>query len=400
MGRRSSTVTAIQILAAFLERRRWSQRALAKQSGITVKRLRMHLATLRADHQWPLTQTGTKSDPWWELPVGWAPGGVLVPQELAADLVRLLVQTRRGKARDRLLERLQVSAHGPPAEAIVAAAPNTKEEEFLPIVHRAIRDKAPLRIRYRTTGDGLEKTRDVSIQRLLVDAGRARLLAVCHRTGELRFFRVDRIAQARLEPHETFRAASEDDIRRKLDEAFDDMHEGQLPQDLWFFVRNPAARWVADSLPKGMTSEPTAGGIRVSIRTSSPRAVARYVLGLGRHAVSHRRPFATGRACGAIGSGDWGASRLPGGLPEAAGAGSFESYARGPPIRRFSSGTNGRLAELPHRYLLRTCFGPHSQVPCLGDRIRPRRRRGSSGLPGWRPPGRNDRRAEPGPSHN
>jgi hypothetical protein len=34
-----------------------------------------------------------------------------------------------------------------------------------------------------------------------------------------------------------------------------------------------------------MTSEPTAGGIRVSIRTSSPRTVARYVMGLGENAV-------------------------------------------------------------------------------------------------------------------
>jgi predicted DNA-binding transcriptional regulator YafY len=285
MGRKSSTVTAIQILAAFLEKRRWSQRALAMHAGIAVKRLRMHLTTLRTEHHWPLTQTGEKNEPWWELPAGWGPGGVLVPQALAPDLVRLLVHARRGKARDRLLERLEVSAHGPDAERVVAEPPNTREEEFLSIVHQAARDGVPLRIRYGTVNDGLEKTRDVSIQRLLVDGGRARLLAVCHRTGELRFFRVDRVASARLEPHETFRSAAEDDIRRKLDESFGGMHEGEPAQDLWFFVRNPAARWVADSLPKGMTSEPTAGGIRVSVHTSSPRTVARYVVGLGKHAV-------------------------------------------------------------------------------------------------------------------
>jgi len=107
------------------------------------------------------------------------------------------------------------------------------------------------------------------------------VLAVCHRTNDLRTFRVDRIAQARLDPAAKFLFAADADIRRKIDESFGGMHEGEPAQELWFFVKNPAARWVADSLPPGMKAEPTVGGVRVTVKTSSPRMVARFVMGLG-----------------------------------------------------------------------------------------------------------------------
>ncbi len=48
MGRKSSTVTAIGVMAAFLQKRTWPQEKLATHVGIQPRQLRRHLETLRS----------------------------------------------------------------------------------------------------------------------------------------------------------------------------------------------------------------------------------------------------------------------------------------------------------------------------------------------------------------
>lgn len=282
MGKRSDAVTAMQIIAAFLRQASWSQRRLASEVGITPKSLRRHLTALRTKHGWPLKDTRTPGDRTWEVPVGWGPGGVLVPDALVPDLVRLLARVPRTKAHERIAQRVCLGA--PTLDAVVRWDADPEEEEKLPLLFEAATKRVPLEMRYRGAGRGKEEDRVASVQRILPGA-RTRFLAMCHKALDLRMFRVNRIVSARLAPEKGFLTTDPARIDRKIAESLGGMHEGGPAQDLWFFVRDPDARWVEDSLLPGMKAERTVGGIRVSIRTSAPTIVARFVAGLGKAAV-------------------------------------------------------------------------------------------------------------------
>lgn len=109
----------------------------------------------------------------------------------------------------------------------------------------------------------------------------ARFLATCHRKAELRWFRVENVSEAKLDPKEPYRDADRDVIELHLRETLDGFHGGRSAVRHVFFVREPEARWVARNLLEGMECEEEAGGIRVTVVTSALERLARYVVGLG-----------------------------------------------------------------------------------------------------------------------
>jgi predicted DNA-binding transcriptional regulator YafY len=271
----------MEIMSSFLEKRRWSQRALAARVGIGPKRLREHLRALQSDHAWPLSQTGSAQHPVWEMPTGWAPLGLFIPNRLLPDLLHILLRAPRGKARERLLERVRECVPSPHPDTVVTGHADPAEEDHLPLVLQAAEKKVPIWMRYWTAGRNAEETRRASIQRVLAEDAHARFLAVCHKTNELRLFRVDRIRAVRLEERVAFLTADPQHVERRISETFGGMHEGGPARELSFFVRDPEARWEQGSLPSGMKAERSVRGMRVAVKTSAPRQVARYVVGLG-----------------------------------------------------------------------------------------------------------------------
>jgi predicted DNA-binding transcriptional regulator YafY len=193
----------------------------------------------------------------------------------------LLSRIPKGKARDQLLESLLRFLPAPGATAaIVPAEATAREEQYVPIIEDAAMKKLALQFRYLTVTSGKEAMRHASVQRVLVGPP-ARFIATCHRSGDLKWFRVENVTDAKIDSREPFREADSKTVDAYLRASLDGFHDGGAPMKHEFFVSDPTARWVARNLMDGMACEEVRGGIRVTVETSASERLARFVVGFG-----------------------------------------------------------------------------------------------------------------------
>ena len=74
------------------------------------------------------------------------------------------------------------------------------------MIEDAATQKTALQFRYFTVTRGSENRRHASVHRVVLGPP-ARFVATCHRTGALKWFRVESVSDAKLDPHEKFRDA-------------------------------------------------------------------------------------------------------------------------------------------------------------------------------------------------
>jgi predicted DNA-binding transcriptional regulator YafY len=280
VGQKSSTETIVAILKAFLDTRTWKQADLARQIGVQPATLHKRLVELQASGI-PLQADREHPHVFWSVPKSWYPGGVLLTGEQVTEVFRQLSRIPKGKARNQLLESLLKFLPAPGATAAIIPAETTaREEQHLPVIEDAATQKVVLQFRYLTITSGKEAMRHASVQRVLVGPP-ARFVATCHRSGELKWFRVENVTDARLDRKEPFREADPKVVDAHLRASLDGFHDGGSPVKHGFFVSDPAARWVARNLMDGMDCEEVPGGIRVTVETSAAKRLARFVVGLG-----------------------------------------------------------------------------------------------------------------------
>jgi len=89
--------------------------------------------------------------------------------------------------------------------------------------------------------------------------------------GELKWFRIENVSDAKLDPREPFRDADSKTVDAHLRASLDGFHEGGTPTRQVFFVSDPDAAWVARNLMDAMECEEEPDGIR----GAQPRARAR-----------------------------------------------------------------------------------------------------------------------------
>jgi predicted DNA-binding transcriptional regulator YafY len=195
MGQRSQSETVAAILKAFLDQRTWKQADLARRVGVQAATIKKQLEELRASGV-PLESEKDHPHVFWSAPKSWYPGGVLFSGEQIAELFRQLSRLPKGKVRDQLIDTVRkfVPAHEAPG-AVVSPEVTAREEQFLPIIEDAATQKVALRFRYYSASRGSEDTRHASVHRV-TPGPRASFLATCHRTGELKSFRVENVSEA------------------------------------------------------------------------------------------------------------------------------------------------------------------------------------------------------------
>ena len=280
MGQRSQSETLSAILKAFLDQRTWKQADLARRVGVQAATIKKQLEELRASGV-PLESEKDHPHVFWSVPKSWYPGGVLFSGEQIAELFRQLSRLPKSKGRDQLIETVRrfVPAHEAPG-AVVAPEVTAREEQFLPVIEDAATQKVALRFRYYSASRGSEDVRHASVHRV-TPSPRASFLATCHRTGELKSFRVENVSEAKLDPKEAFRPADPEALEAHGRASLDGFHGSGATTKESFFVSDPDARWVARNLPEGMLPEPVPGGIRVTVETSALPVLGRFVVGLG-----------------------------------------------------------------------------------------------------------------------
>jgi predicted DNA-binding transcriptional regulator YafY len=163
----------------------------------------------------------------------------------------------------------------------MSPAASKQEEDYLAVVEDAAAQKRTLWFRYFTASRGQMSTRHASVHRIL--PGRpARFVATCHREDKLKWFRVENILSAHLDPQEAYRGEGNKAIDNFLRASVEGFNAGGAAAELSFVVREPEARWVPNNLLSTMKVEPLPNGrIRVTVETNAILQVARYVVGLG-----------------------------------------------------------------------------------------------------------------------
>jgi predicted DNA-binding transcriptional regulator YafY len=283
MGQKSGTETVVAVFQAFLKKRKWTQADLARHADVRAPAVRRVLVELAASGI-PLTSVSRVNEVVWSVPKEWYPGAVLFEKESVPELFRQVIRLPRGKARNQLISKILGAAPQPSIAAVkpsevLTPKPSENEELYLPEAEDSMNLRTSLKIRYFTSSRGDMGSRHVSVQRVKPDTP-ARFLAVCHRSGTLKWFRLDNVLHAVVDRSMPYRAAEPALVEAVVDESVDGFHQGGAVH-CSFFVRASESRWIERNLPCPMTHEDTRGGVRFTTTTAGVLRLARFVVGLG-----------------------------------------------------------------------------------------------------------------------
>jgi predicted DNA-binding transcriptional regulator YafY len=280
MGQRSGSQTAIEIIQAFLRQRTWSQAELARVLDIGVPALRKRLDELSKAGV-PLQTDVDSPHVYWSVPKTWLPGAVHLTPAQILELRRLLLRLPRSKTCDALLGALgaAIGNCGTGDWVHVSREAGPQEEQFLAQLEDHIAQGKALRFKYFTASRAALDWREASPYR--VDVGPPiRFVAWCHRSKELRWFRLDHVQSIAAQANDDFQQAS-DDVDGFIRSSLDGFHERMDPVECTFFVAETAARWVKYNLPDGFQATDVPGGVEVTGDTAGMLPLARFVVGLG-----------------------------------------------------------------------------------------------------------------------
>jgi predicted DNA-binding transcriptional regulator YafY len=309
MGKRSNTDTVVAILQALVKDRTCSQADLARRARVGSQVVRKHLEEL-VENGFPLERDGEPPQVLWSVPRGWFPGAVIFESETVPELLRQLSRLPRSTVRERLIRKILAAAPRPTpappgAPAVLTPQRTESEETHLTLAEDAAMRRVTVELKYLTMGRDAAEWRHASVQSV-VPGPPARFIAVCHRTGVLKWFRLDNVQRAHFDGSEPFRLADPAQVDTMLKESVDGFHQGGAIR-CSFFVREPESRWVAHNLPVSMSPEPASGGTRFSTTTAGVLRLARFVVGLGAAARAETPELAAQvkeLACGALAGSD------------------------------------------------------------------------------------------------
>ncbi|HEU4583750.1 MAG TPA: WYL domain-containing protein [Polyangiaceae bacterium] len=281
MGKRSAIEATVGILSAFMRRRTWRQAELGRELDLEPRTLKRHLTEL-ARRGIPLDREDEPPQVYWSMPKNWFPGGVLLEAEDAQLLIGLLCRVPASKPRNTLLRRVSSAIPGqtrPVAQLESVFHGLGDEAPFLSLVSESAIRPSAIHFRYYSAHRGALEWRHASVQRVLPGPP-ARMVAHCHRSSTLKWFRIDGILDARLDPAVTYQTISDVEVDAYLMNSLDGFAAEDTPVEHRFFVAEPDARWVTKNLIPPMKAESAAGGLRVTCRTTATLRLARFVLGL------------------------------------------------------------------------------------------------------------------------
>jgi predicted DNA-binding transcriptional regulator YafY len=281
MPKRSAGATIAQILLAFGEEPTWAQAALAERCGIEVRALKVRLKELAAAGV-PLERQDDPPHVYWSVPSSWRPGAVYLSTDDMVLVSRLLGRLPSSRLRGQALAAVASALRSEPVmpEAPDAFSLDPSEDAHLVVVEDALEKKHALRMEYFSAAKGTKAWRTASVHHIVAGPP-ARFLATCHNTGELKWFRVDRILRAHESVEEAFRGASPTAVEHVLATTVDGYHGDGNATEVSLCVREPESRWVARNHPKPLRVEEFEGGIRLRGAVGSVKQLARWVVSLG-----------------------------------------------------------------------------------------------------------------------
>lgn len=311
MGNRSASDTLAQVFMALVQRGTIRQKEFADELELEPRALRRHLLDMQAAGM-PIEREEEHPHVFWSVPKGWLPGGVAVSSAEVLDAIRYLMRAPQSPARDRLLERLLHRSGGrsnlPSMDVVVATELDDRQDELVRVFEDALAARKPIAMRFLSLSRGQVEDRTISVQRILF-SDPAKVVAVCHRDGRLKWFRIDNVQRARVDEETEYRSSSDDAIDQFVGDTKFGFHQRGEPTTHRFVVRAPEHRWVGTQLGRDVTAEPTSGGVRFELTTAAIEPLARFVVSLGAAAKVETKELADavrGIALGALGGSEGG----------------------------------------------------------------------------------------------
>jgi predicted DNA-binding transcriptional regulator YafY len=283
VGARRETDSVSRVLVAFLGQQSWAQADLARHVGVQPRTV---VSILRGLEEAGVPFEVERDHPhvYWSVARSWFPTGLLLPTDRAATIARLLARLPTSTLRQQTLSKLLDAL--PKSTAIVGPDTPTVEHvdpvppEVMSVLEDAATNHAAVRMRYYSASRGDRDDRHVSVHR--IEYGRrARIVATCHRAKCLKWFRVDHVERALIDPSEPFIEQPDGTVERWISESVDG-YRGPSPVERHAcFVRDPDARWVKRNLPERTTADTVSGGVRLVWHAAAVEPLARFVVGLG-----------------------------------------------------------------------------------------------------------------------
>jgi proteasome accessory factor C len=209
----------------------------------------------------------------------------LAPHEALALLVALRalrsVTLAGGRdAVDRTIKKLEAASDEVSEQAAsVELHLDPVDSRIREAVEDALRDRRQLDLTYYVPGRDQTTERVVDPMRLIFSEGHSYLEGWCHRAGETRMFRLDRMRRA---------AVLDSTSAPPQDARVTDLSQGLFqpdPEDADAVLDlAPAARWVAEYYPIEESGERDGGGLRIRLKYSDTEWLQRLVMRLGGHA--------------------------------------------------------------------------------------------------------------------
>lgn len=286
MARKSPVESLLSVWDAFCEAQTWRQKELAGRVGLEVPALRRLL--LAHSERVPLTSVSEHPDVFWTWPRASAAGSTVLGPTETARLLAVLRSAPRSTERTELIARLKRAAPDGKVEPETRAR-SSSESNVLPMLEQSMATKVALHMLYFTASRGTLTWRHVSPCHLVADPP-ARFIAYCHRSSQLKWFRVEGVQSAMLDGAAGYRDVPAATVAEYRARSVDFFHENDAAtvEEHTFVVDPSEARWVALNLPDNMRGEPLPDG-RLRVRSLGLRPAARFVLSLGGAALPETR---------------------------------------------------------------------------------------------------------------
>jgi predicted DNA-binding transcriptional regulator YafY len=280
VGKRNAFETVAKILVALLEQRTITQAELARRAEVDPRTIRKHMLALQ-EAGVPVERDEDHPNVYWSVPAAWFPGGARLTDAQLHEVGRLIARHPKTQTRERILAAL-LSAD--PRTATVGNATTLQPpEDVLAILEDAAAARVAVHLRYFSATRGDHSDRHLTIHR--IDYGpTARLVATCHRDGQLKWFRIDRVERPQLAPLEPARSVPAPEIDRFIADSFQGFRGPGSAEPYTFTIRRPEGRWAARSLPidaNTHTIDYRDNHIHVTVHTAGLDALARHLVGLG-----------------------------------------------------------------------------------------------------------------------
>jgi predicted DNA-binding transcriptional regulator YafY len=286
VGKRAATETLFGIVAAFVKRRTWTQADLARELGISAEAVRKRLHEL-LEAGFVLEREEDHPHVYWSVRKDWFPGVLSFRADEVPDLLRLIQRMPTSELRDRVVRtigsRLPNLARAMPEVPFEAGTGRRRddEERWLSVVEDALAKKKPILMQYFTASRRSMSVRTASVA-AIEHGHRPQFIALCHRSGAVRRFRVSNVVHATIDTASDYRAVEPAAIQRFRAESFGGFRVEGPVVPCAFFVRDADCEWVAKNLPDDrITEEAAPGGKRFAIETTAVELLARFVVGLG-----------------------------------------------------------------------------------------------------------------------